>query len=587
MSGNTGVDENLIPGVQTVIDGLPQVAPSGEIPGLPPEWSTPSKEGDDKTKGEIDDTKDTGDKVKDGAKKLHDKDKEGKDALDGIDGKTDLSSDGKSPSEGTPKVYPSSNQTPQQSMPQSQPQQQSMPQMSMPQTPQASMPQVSVPKDTFSKLAGNYNPSSSKSHDSDSKGKFSDPNGVNKGKLDASEVDLNKKGYGKLSLSELRTVMDKGLDANGITDEKARAQWKKVLEYMAIKESGLNADAVNTSDCVPLDNSILTQRGWLKHDEVRVGDMTLGYNFDNGFNEWTRITNIVHHENALVTHLSNSRWEAIVTPDHKWIVEPRLFRKDVGDANTYMFKTTRELNTRDKIVLSAAARTSSSLGVTMAEANNLGRMAVGYRPKRSVRRDLERRFGNPRSNAVETVIAMSHSERTAWLEGVRSAKGQIYGAVKDAVIAAAYMSGKRPSVRVLNGGWGAKVSEQTSSVSSRSLNSEDGAYQNVWCVTTELGSWTCRNGEHVFLTGNSNAHGAIAADGNPFNCSRGIWQTIPTTFAAYHVSGTSSSVYEPVANCSSAINYAMDRYNIPKEGGPALERFYQARGGGSGGYTGY
>lgn len=333
MSGNTGVDENLIPGVQTIIDGLPQVAPSGEIPGLPPEWSTPSKEGDDKTKGEIDDTKDTGDKVKDGAKKLHDKDKEGKDALDGIDGKTDLSSDGKSPSEGTPKVYPSSNQTPQQSMPQSQPQQQSMPQMSMPQTPQASMPQVSVPKDTFSKLAGNYNPSSSKSHDSDSKGKFSDPNGVNKGKLDASEVDLNKKGYGKLSLSELRAVMDKGLDANGITDEKARAQWKKVLEYMAIKESGLNADAVNTSD--------------------------------------------------------------------------------------------------------------------------------------------------------------------------------------------------------------------------------------------------------------SNAHGATAADGNPFNCSRGIWQTIPTTFAAHHVSGTSSAIYDPVSSCAASISYSMSRYNIPKEGGAALERFYQARGGGGGNYTGY
>ena len=69
------------------------------------------------------------------------------------------------------------------------------------------------------------------------------------------------------------------------------------------QESVWNADAVNTSDCVPLDNSILTQRGWLKYDEVCSWGHDAWYNFDTGFNEWTRITNVVHHENSLVTHL--------------------------------------------------------------------------------------------------------------------------------------------------------------------------------------------------------------------------------------------------------------------------------------------
>jgi len=430
--------------------------------------------------------------------------------------------------------------------------------------------------------------------------------------------------------------------------------------------------------------------------------MTLGYNFDTGFNEWTRITNVVHHENSLVTHLSNSRWEAIVTPDHKWIVEPRLFRKDVeGTYNlsssscpkcswsnkhsgnginkglrvhlgikhgvrskrihftgSPVVKTTRDLNTRDSIILSAPAKTKSSLNISLLEAELLGWIAgdghvenrkhrptisiaqskpnmvirlkellsgvphseyVDERPTRLGRKaigpryqfrlnyewaqSLMSRVGHPKSDSVSIVLSMSSEEREAWLRGISDAEGhvtplgktilsQCYGTVLDAMVIATYMSGKRPSLwdnNVTVDGWNASatVSPNIPRTSRGMLQEKDGAYQNVWCVTTELGSWTCRNGEHVFLTGNSNAHGATAADGNPFNCSRGIWQTIPTTFAAHHVSGTSSAIYDPVSSCAASISYSMSRYNIPKEGGSALEAFYQARGGGGGNYTGY
>ena len=88
------------------------------------------KRGDDKTKGEIDDTKDAVTRSRMGQRAPRQGTKKAKTPFDGIDGKTDLSSDRVPLRKGTPKVYPSSNQTPQQSMPQSQPQQQSMPQMS-------------------------------------------------------------------------------------------------------------------------------------------------------------------------------------------------------------------------------------------------------------------------------------------------------------------------------------------------------------------------------------------------------------------------------------------------------------------------
>lgn len=42
--------------------------------------------------------------------------------------------------------------------------------------------------------------------------------------------------------------------------------------------------------------------------------------------------------------------------------------------------------------------------------------------------------------------------------------------------------------------------------------------------------------------------------------SKGLLQTIPSTFRAYHVEGTPKNIYHPVANIVAACNYAADRY---------------------------
>jgi SLT domain-containing protein len=55
-----------------------------------------------------------------------------------------------------------------------------------------------------------------------------------------------------------------------------------------------------------------------------------------------------------------------------------------------------------------------------------------------------------------------------------------------------------------------------------------------------------------------------AKEGDP---SRGLFQTIATTFDAYHQRGTSWNIYDPVANAAAAINYIKARYgtvwNVP------------------------
>lgn len=67
-------------------------------------------------------------------------------------------------------------------------------------------------------------------------------------------------------------------------------------------------------------------------------------------------------------------------------------------------------------------------------------------------------------------------------------------------------------------------------------------------------------------TTDSNATGPTVADGHPANCSRGVLQTIPPTFAEHHQAGTSNDIYDAVANTCAAINYVVSRYGVSKDG---------------------
>ncbi len=84
----------------------------------------------------------------------------------------------------------------------------------------------------------------------------------------------------------------------------------------------------------------------------------------------------------------------------------------------------------------------------------------------------------------------------------------------------------------------------------------------------------------------TNATGSIMSDGAYANSSRGIWQCIPSTFATYHMGGTSTSIYDPVASAAASMNYVMDRYKVSPTG-EGLASFAASRGVGRGTYTGY
>jgi SLT domain-containing protein len=62
------------------------------------------------------------------------------------------------------------------------------------------------------------------------------------------------------------------------------------------------------------------------------------------------------------------------------------------------------------------------------------------------------------------------------------------------------------------------------------------------------------------------APGALQPDGRGQGFARGIAQTIPTIFAHYHLPGTSTNIYDPVANICASMNYVIHRYGVSFNG---------------------
>jgi LysM repeat protein len=74
----------------------------------------------------------------------------------------------------------------------------------------------------------------------------------------------------------------------------------------------------------------------------------------------------------------------------------------------------------------------------------------------------------------------------------------------------------------------------------------------------------------------SNANGAIQSDGHPLNCSRGVAQCIPGTFASNHVPQTSDDIYDPVANIAASMRYVRNRYGVSSNGANLASLVQQA-----------
>jgi hypothetical protein len=79
---------------------------------------------------------------------------------------------------------------------------------------------------------------------------------------------------------------------------------------------------------VPQTTQILTRSGWKSWDEVEPGiDQTLG-RAEGGTLQWTPVLQVRTRARQLVVRIGTTRWSAVCTPDHRWLVQEAYPRND-------------------------------------------------------------------------------------------------------------------------------------------------------------------------------------------------------------------------------------------------------------------
>jgi hypothetical protein len=125
-----------------------------------------------------------------------------------------------------------------------------------------------------------------------------------------------------------------------VTDKEGNV---KATGYAQEDRSSSNINKTSyVENCVPLDTQILTKDGWKYYYQIHVGDLVWSHNMETGVNEFTKVTAINTYKNRSLVKLSNSRFEFTCTPSHKWLV------REQGKG---LYKTeTSALTNRHKIV---------------------------------------------------------------------------------------------------------------------------------------------------------------------------------------------------------------------------------------------
>ncbi len=101
--------------------------------------------------------------------------------------------------------------------------------------------------------------------------------------------------------------------------------------------------------CVDEETEILTKRGWLRYDQVSVGDFSLAIDPDTGLSSWQEITALYREAGTWdMIEMEGQTFSSLTTPHHKWLVH-----YNEQHPERLRWKTTATLNTKDRIPLTA------------------------------------------------------------------------------------------------------------------------------------------------------------------------------------------------------------------------------------------
>lgn len=112
--------------------------------------------------------------------------------------------------------------------------------------------------------------------------------------------------------------------------------------------AGFYPTATNYSDlCLDTETEVFTQRGWLRHDQVRAGDRTLSIDPETWKSEWAEILNVYERDGVHdMVRMVGTSHDSFATEGHKWLVEAKHGKRS--------FVTARDLNTNHYIPIAAS-----------------------------------------------------------------------------------------------------------------------------------------------------------------------------------------------------------------------------------------
>jgi ADP-ribose pyrophosphatase YjhB (NUDIX family) len=307
--------------------------------------------------------------------------------------------------------------------------------------------------------------------------------------------------------------------------------------------------------CVPLRSEALTRTGWKSHEEVCVGDETLGYNPTTGLNEWTEITEVVRFAGAETVWFGGEKWAAECTDEHRWLVEFK-------DGSRAMRRVSEGLPDKSRVVLAAPApegdatdprdaallawivtdghiRRTRGAGSAFAArimqtkprgCEALDDLLAEFPHRKAMRPDgfvyalsmpwlrafMDRLGWQGSKNEVPALVAgFGEDALSAFAEAAMLAEGdadrrrmyQNDGPVLDAMLIAEYRLGRAP--RAYGSRRCKTVASNRPTVGKKGVRVREAGVSDVWCVKTGLGTWTMRQDGQVMLTGNTFPKGGV------------------------------------------------------------------------------
>ncbi len=117
--------------------------------------------------------------------------------------------------------------------------------------------------------------------------------------------------------------------------------------YTAYEAKGRTAEYY----CADTETEVLSKRGWLKHDQLNVGDTIYTVNIDTGFAEWQDVNEVFakHYDGNLVS-MESRHISALVTPNHRWATTNKQILKTKKNFR-FKIKETSNLAKHDMIPL--------------------------------------------------------------------------------------------------------------------------------------------------------------------------------------------------------------------------------------------